>query len=302
MNTSLYSSFGIIAFIGVMLISVPAYAQTNDAVNIDARGTVMVSEDGEIEVDITSKVDGMGLSPEDVSVRMNIKDVRVDPRGEIVVDIEDYSYSDTRTPEEVLEKRMELREERKERILEIRDEHMTVRASTLADLRAKREERRAELADEEASTTPKFRNVMKNANEVRLAVHTLLASEDLVGGIGPRISEIAKRMNDTVGSTTDAEAKIESRGALKKLFFGGDRTAAEAIQGAVDANNADIAKLKELLADTSISAEVATDLQAQIEVLEKAQDRLATLADKEGKRRGLFGWLFAREETSTTSE
>ena len=57
-------------------------------------------------------------------------------------------------------------------------------ASSFEDLKQKIEERKHELEDEEASTTPKFKNAIKNANEVRLAVHALLASRDLLGGIG----------------------------------------------------------------------------------------------------------------------
>ena len=103
-------------------------------------------------------------------------------------------------------------------------------ASSLDDLKQKIEERKHELEDEEASTTPKFKNAMKNANEVRLAVHALLASKDLLGGIGGQVSEIAKQMNDSVATTTSAEAQIESRSFLAKLFFGGDQKGSKGYQ------------------------------------------------------------------------
>ena len=196
--------------------------------------------------------------------------------------------------EEIKDKREAVREEMKQKIearIEFKEE-ATTRAVSLDDLRKKREERRAEFVGEEGSTTPKFRNVVKNANEVRSAVRSLLESEGLTGGIGPRISEIAKRMNDSVGTTTNAEVQIESRGFLRKALFGGDRTAAEALQAGVEKNKADIAEISTLLADPSVSAEVSADLTAQIEVLEKAQDRLANLATAETNRRSLFGWLF----------
>ena len=88
-------------------------------------------------------------------------------------------------------------------------------ASSFEDLKQKIEERKHELEDEGASTTPKFKNAMKNANEVRLAVHALLASRDLLGGIGEQVSEIAKHMNDSVATTTSAERK-SSRAASSR--------------------------------------------------------------------------------------
>jgi chromosome segregation ATPase len=215
--------------------------------------------------------------------RVEIKEKREEMKGEI---------AEKRV--EIKEKREEMREEMKKRIetrIEFK-EGTTTRAVSLEELRKKREERRAEFVGEERSTTPKFRNVVKNANEVRSAVHSLLEAEGLTGGVGPRISEIAKRMNDAVGSTTNAEAQIESRGLLRKALFGGDRTAAEAIQQGVEKNKENIAELTTLLADPSVSAEVAEDLKGQLVVLEKAQERLTTLAEKESKRASLLGWLF----------
>ena len=89
--------------------------------------------------------------------------------------------------------------------IELEDENDT--AVSLDDLKQKIENRKQELDNEEASTTPKFKDAMKNANEVRLAVHALLASKDLIGGIGQQVSEIAKEMNRSVASTTNAEAR-----------------------------------------------------------------------------------------------
>jgi N-methylhydantoinase B/oxoprolinase/acetone carboxylase alpha subunit len=87
---------------------------------------------------------------------------------------------------------------------------------------------------------------------------------------------------------------------LKKLFFGGDETAAEAIKEAVAKSEKDIAELKTLLADTTISAEVRAELSAQLAALEKMQERLTNLADKEGKRWGFFSWRL-KGSTATTA-
>ncbi len=165
-------------------------------------------------------------------------------------------------------------------------------AFSLDDLKQKIEDRRKELENEEASTTLKFKNAMKNANEVRLAVHALLASKDLLGGIGQQVSEIAKQMNGSVATTTSAEAQIESRGFLTKLLFGGDKEAAKVIDKEVERNQESITKLTELLDQANLSTGIQTALKAQITALEEAQARFRALAEKEQSRWGLFSWRF----------
>ena len=165
-------------------------------------------------------------------------------------------------------------------------------AFSLDDLKQKIEERKLELEDEEASTTPKFKNAMKNANEVRLAVHALLASKDLLGGIGQQVSEIAKQMNDSVATTTNAEAQIESRGFFAKIFFGGAKKTAEVISKEVERNQKSIEKLKELLDRAALSADFQTALKAQITALEEAQARFQIITEKEQSRWGFFSWRF----------
>lgn len=165
-------------------------------------------------------------------------------------------------------------------------------ASSLDDLKQKIEERKLELKDEEASTTPKFKNAMKNANEVRLAVHTLLASKDLLGGIGQQVSEIAKQMNDSIATTTNAEVQIESRGFLVKLFFGGDKETAKVISKEAERNQKSIEKLTELLDQATLSVDFQAALKAQITALEEAQTRFQALAEKEQKLWGIFSWRF----------
>jgi hypothetical protein len=203
---------------------------------------------------------------------------------------EDRATSTERAREEVLENAAEQARERSQSFLfELEDEDA---AFSLEDLKQKIEERKQELEDEEASTTPERRDIMKNANEVRLAVHALLASKDLVGGIGSQVSEIAKRMNDSIATTTNAEARIQSRGFLSRLFFGGDKTSAEVIADAAEKNQQRIDALTALLTEANVSVEVRAVLEAQITALNDAQARLKVLAEKEQKAWGLFSWRF----------
>lgn len=178
--------------------------------------------------------------------------------------------------------------------LRIRLESTTTPVTSLAQLRLSIKERLQELDQEEASSSPKHRNVLKDANPVRLAVHALLASQDLLGGIGQQVSEIARQMNDSVASTTSAEARIESRGFFARLFFGGDKNAATTIDAVVEKNQQRIDALTALLAQADISADLKVTLQAQITALQEVQVKLKALAAEEQGAWGLFSWRFSK--------
>lgn len=174
--------------------------------------------------------------------------------------------------------------------LELEDDNEI--ASSNEDLNQKIEVRKHQLEQEVASSSPEHQAVVANANEVRLAVHALLASKDLVGGIGQQVSDIAKEVDHSVASTTNAEAKIHSRGFFSKLLFGGDTTSAEVIAQEAAKNQTRIDSLTTLLADATITPEVKATLDAQITALKAAQTRLQALADKEKSAWGLFSWRF----------
>lgn len=185
------------------------------------------------------------------------------------------------------------REERKDgREIDLDLEDDSDRATSFEDLKQRIEARKQQLEKEVASTTKARKNIVKNANSVRLAVHALLASKDLVGGIGPQVSEIAKQMNDSVATTTGAEAKIQSRGFLARFLFGGDNTSADVITKEATKNQTRIDSLTALLTQTNVSTEVQAALNEQITALKDAQARLQTLAQREQKAWGLFSWRF----------
>jgi len=166
------------------------------------------------------------------------------------------------------------------------------RAVSFDDLNRKIEVRKRTLDREAASSTPNRKDIVRNANPVRLAVHSLLASKDLLGGIGQQVSEIAKEMNHSVASTTDAEVKIKSRGFVIRLFFGGDKTSAEMIASEAAQNQTRIDSLTALLGQSNVSVDVQATLTAQITALKDAQARLEALAAKEKSAWGLFSWRF----------
>jgi len=176
--------------------------------------------------------------------------------------------------------------------MHLRLENATTSALSLEQLKQMMEVRKHELDDEEASTTPEDRDIVKNANPMRLAVHTLLASKELLGGIGGQVSEIAKHMNDSIATTTDAEAQIQSRGFLMHLLFGGDSAAANVIKEQVAQNQQRIDDLTKLLGEANVPVDIQATLTAQITALKEAQARLEALAQKEQSKWGLFSWRF----------
>ncbi len=183
------------------------------------------------------------------------------------------------------------REMSKERF-ELQRENVTTAAFSLDQLKQMMKERKHELDDEEASTTPRFKDVMKNSNEVRRAVHALLASKELLGGIGQQVSEIARNMNDSIATTTSAEVKIKSRGFVARFFFGGDKNSAKFISREVERNGENIAKLTELLNSANLPAEVKAVMETQLTAMQEQQTRLQDVASSQAKLWGLFSWRF----------
>lgn len=183
-------------------------------------------------------------------------------------------------------------DERQEINLGLEEEVEEAPATSFDDLNQKIEVRKHQLEQEVASTTLANQNIVENANEVRLAVHTLLSSKDLLGGIGQQVSEIAKDMDRTVTTTTNAEAKIQSRGFLTRLIFGGDKLSAGAIMDEVVKNQKHIDDVTTLIDQSNVSSDIRSTLSVQITALKDAQSRLQALAEKEQKKWGLLSWLF----------
>lgn len=136
------------------------------------------------------------------------------------------------------------------------------------------------------------RRIYQNQNQVRLAVHSLLGMEDLIGGIGPQVSEIAKEFNNSLEATVRAEERIQARNKILKFFSGGDRAAAIIMEQEINRNRERIQQFKELKEECDCDDEIKTMFQEQINNMEQEQNRLQQMAEKEKQTKGLFGWLF----------
>lgn len=171
-------------------------------------------------------------------------------------------------------------------------ERMQVKAQTENELKAMVQQKQQEMNNELKGLNKDEEKVYKNQNQVRMAVHTFLAMEDLVGGIGPQVREIARGFNNSVQATIKAEENIEKRGAFKRFFAGGDEESAEEIEQESKKNMEKLKEMKQLKEECDCTEEVKAMMQEQIQNMEQEQIRLQELADKEKKSKGLFGWMW----------
>jgi hypothetical protein len=177
--------------------------------------------------------------------------------------------------------------------LMIEPEHLQVRAQNVTELGQVIQQRQQQLAQEMASTTSEDRPALQNANQVRLAVHALLAAQDLLGsGIGPQVAQIATQVDNSVQVTANAQAQAQSRGFWARLFFGGDAQAAATIEQEVAQNQARIQALAQLIAQASSTPQVQATLEAQLTAMQQGQERLQQFAQNQKNQWGIFSWRF----------
>jgi len=198
------------------------------------------------------------------------------------------------------EEMQQAREDVKQQVGEVREtfktqlealrEGSTTPAANAAQLKQMIEERRMAIKNIVASSTPAEKKVLEHASRVSVAVHALLSSRELLGGLGQQVSDIAKGVDDSIATTTAAESKIEGRGFLTKLLFGGDANAAATIRDQVAQNQERIIQLAGILNQATTSADVKAELQAQLDALNAEQVRLQNVASSQQKLWGLFSW------------
>ncbi len=166
------------------------------------------------------------------------------------------------------------------------------RAGSANEVRTSLQERQQELTQEMAGESKGEKKTLKNQNQVRLAVHALLAMEDLVGGAGKQVSQIAKEFENSVQATINAENRVNERSSFSRMFFGGDHKAAEDIEEQVKSNKVRIAQLQQLKSQCDCGSDVKNMYQEQVTLMEQEQARLGDLASDEKDSKGFFGWLW----------
>jgi poly-gamma-glutamate capsule biosynthesis protein CapA/YwtB (metallophosphatase superfamily) len=171
-------------------------------------------------------------------------------------------------------------------------ETRAVIAENITELRAVIKEQKETFNAQVANLTAEVRAMRENQNEVRLAVHSLLAMGNLTGGIGPQVSAIAREFNNSVMATERAEQRIQARDAVTRFLAGGDETAAAELEAQVARNNAQIQNLTQLMQAAALDPDVQQVMQEQLQAIQQEQERLRLLAQQEKANRGIFGWLW----------
>jgi hypothetical protein len=160
------------------------------------------------------------------------------------------------------------------------------------DLHTSIENERQNLAEQVQNLTGNKKEVQTHGNAISLAVHALLASENLTGGIGRNVSEIAREFNNSIQTRQDLELRLANRNAIMRVLFGGDETAAKELGTEINTTADRLAQLQQLESTCNCSADVKVELQTQIAALQSEQDRQNQLVQKELANKGLLGWLF----------
>ncbi len=167
-----------------------------------------------------------------------------------------------------------------------------VRVQNSSELHEMIEQREREMNQEIQSLEEHRQLVYRNQNKVRLAVQSLLAAEELVGGFGTQVPQIAEEINTSVQATIRAEERINSRNSFLRFFAGGDEEAAQEIEEQVIQNQERIQQLQQLVEECDCDDEVRAMLQEQLQNMEQEQTRLQQLALNELNDKGLFGGLW----------
>ncbi len=171
-------------------------------------------------------------------------------------------------------------------------QQVQTRARNTTELRQMIQERKIEMNQSVQGLKEELKEMYQNQNRVRLAVHALLAMENLTGGIGRNVSQIAREFNNSVQATIRAEIRIRTRNMLMRFFFGGDEQAADETEQEVNQNRERIQELRRLMQECDCGEELRAMLQEQIQNMEMEQNRLQNLAQNEKKSKGLVGWLW----------
>ena len=166
------------------------------------------------------------------------------------------------------------------------------RAKNVSQVRNRIREQKQIMNQSLENYSGEMRQMHRNKNQVRIAVHSLLAMENLTGGIGKNVSQVAREFNNSIKSQIEKEERIRNRGAFMRMFAGGDLEAASELAEEANKTKSRIRELKRLREECNCTADVKQLMQEQIQEMEQEQERINQLAKKEKSSKGLFGWIW----------
>ncbi|MGB9748884.1 MAG: hypothetical protein ACP5OZ_01955 [Candidatus Woesearchaeota archaeon] len=180
-----------------------------------------------------------------------------------------------------LEEREQVREEVRNQIKFLRDNLTKLKSELDKEIEGLNEQERIRV---------------ENNNKVRLAVHAFLAMENLTGGIGKNVSEIARNFNNSIQSTLRHEEKLKNRNKVLRFLFGSDLKTVKQIENETLRLQEMISKINESINNcTECTEEVKEMLQEQLMLMQQEQQRLQQSVQKEKKITGIFGWILRRK-------
>jgi len=107
------------------------------------------------------------------------------------------------------------------------------------------------------------------------------------------LNQIETELEDSLNATTRAEMQIRSRNAVTRFFMGGDDAAAHELEQNIDANEARINELEQLVVKCiNCDEQVKQQLNDLIREMEQEQERLRELSRLELQDNGLLGWVW----------
>ena len=129
--------------------------------------------------------------------------------------------------------------------------------------------------------------------EAQLATEAFEMAEPLLGQHGPRMSEVAREVNQAMDGLATREAALQDRSRLQLFLFGSDDEVVSEMQQAMQENQTRMQEMQQLLDDCGDCDEGATQvLVTQLQNMQREQDRLQQVTDDAASRQGLFGFLF----------
>ncbi|MFA5269881.1 MAG: hypothetical protein WC379_18090 [Methanoregula sp.] len=130
---------------------------------------------------------------------------------------------------------------------------------------------------------------VKNPNQVRETVQSLLAMENRTGGIGPRVSAIAREFNNSANAGREYEDRINNRDPFSRFFFGSDRQAAAGLANLTVQNQARITEIETLMETTAMDADTRSRMEGQLQILRLNLAFDQQLAARAQQDHGIFG-------------
>jgi len=150
---------------------------------------------------------------------------------------------------------------------------------------------RTELQESEPAFTPKNAVAQQHRSQVAAAVENMImlsANQDAT--IGEQIRVIARAQGAAEDSVNQSLEKAQSRTAFAKFFVGPNYSQLKDVKQQIEQNRLRIQQLNQIAAQISNQAD-QTNLQNQIQILEKQNTGLEEQLDQDAKGFSLFGWL-----------